>query len=172
MNTRIQQFLTAENLSQTMFADTLGVSRATISNIVAGRSRPGYDFFTSLMQHYPSLNIEWVLTGRGKMYKDATKNAEKESSGTLSPFGGDPESEDEGDALSFTAQNAAQRLQKAQDEREPKTRILPDERPGAARQDRPQDRQGRGVLRRQHLHRAHIGPSAFKHIEFFPIFAL
>jgi len=120
MNTRIQQFLTAENLSQTMFADTLGVSRATISNIVAGRSRPGYDFFTSLMQHYPSLNIEWVLTGRGKMYKDATKNAEKESSGTLSPFGGDPESEDEGDALSFTAQNAAQRLQKAQDEREPK----------------------------------------------------
>lgn len=73
MNTRLQKFLAAENISQSQFADTLGVARASISHILAGRNRPGYDFLESLMQHYPALSIEWLMTGKGKMYKTATE---------------------------------------------------------------------------------------------------
>ncbi len=69
MNERLQQFLAAENISQSQFAETIGVARASVSHILAGRNRPGYDFICSLLEHYPSLNSEWILMGKGKMYK-------------------------------------------------------------------------------------------------------
>lgn len=72
MNTRLEQFIRAENLSQASFADSINVARASISHILAGRNKPGYDFICNLMNRYPRLNIEWLLTGKGKMYKDAS----------------------------------------------------------------------------------------------------
>ncbi|MBR6245960.1 MAG: helix-turn-helix domain-containing protein [Bacteroidales bacterium] len=75
MNTRLQQFLGAENISQSQFADELGVARASVSHIIAGRNKPGFDFLTSLMARYPRLNMEWLLAGKGKMYKDTETSA-------------------------------------------------------------------------------------------------
>ena len=69
MNHRLQQFLSAENITQAQLADTLSVARAGISHILAGRNKPGYDFISALMKHYPNLNIEWLMLGKGKMYK-------------------------------------------------------------------------------------------------------
>lgn len=78
MNTRLQQFITAENLSQSQFADTIGVARASVSHILAGRNKPGFDFIESMSRHYPSLNLEWLITGKGKMYKGAVQNTPQE----------------------------------------------------------------------------------------------
>ena len=57
MNKRLQQFLNAENISQSQFADTLNVARAGVSHILAGRNKPGFDFIESLILHFPDLNI-------------------------------------------------------------------------------------------------------------------
>lgn len=73
MNTRLQQFLSAENISQAQFADTIGVARASVSHILAGRNRPGFDFIERMARRYPSLNLEWLITGKGKMYKADTE---------------------------------------------------------------------------------------------------
>ena len=75
MNKRLSQFLQAENISQSQFADTLGVARGGVSHILSGRNRPGYDFLETLLLHYPSLNIDWVITGKGKMYKEDSSDA-------------------------------------------------------------------------------------------------
>lgn len=75
MNRRLQQFLEAENITQSLFADTLGVTRASISHILSGRNRPGFDFLESIALHYPEISLEWLLTGRGKMYREAAKPA-------------------------------------------------------------------------------------------------
>ena len=72
MNRRLLQFLQAENITQTQLADTLSVARGSVSNILAGRNKPGYDFLESLILHYPNLNLEWLLSGKGKMYHDQT----------------------------------------------------------------------------------------------------
>lgn len=72
MNRRLLQFLQAENLTQTQFADTLSVARGSVSHILAGRNKPGYDFMESLLLHFPRLNLEWLLTGKGRMYKDVS----------------------------------------------------------------------------------------------------
>ena len=73
MNRRLLQFLQAENITQTQLADTLSVARGSVSNILAGRNKPGYDFLESLILHYPNLNLEWLLSGKGKMYHDQDK---------------------------------------------------------------------------------------------------
>ena len=71
MNRRLLQFLQAENITQSQFADTLSVARGSVSHILAGRNKPGYDFLESLLLHYPNLNLDWLMTGKGRMYRDA-----------------------------------------------------------------------------------------------------
>ena len=85
MNQRLQQFLAAENINQSQFADTIGVARASISHILAGRNKPGFDFIESTARHFPALNLEWLITGRGRMYNGA-KTAPDASVDAISPL--------------------------------------------------------------------------------------
>ncbi len=68
MNERLLKFLEAENISQAQFADSIGVARASISHIISGRNKPGFDFIERTARRYPALNIEWLITGKGKMF--------------------------------------------------------------------------------------------------------
>ena len=77
MNSRLQQFLRAENITQAQFADNIGVARASVSHILAGRNKPGFDFLENMSRHYPTLNIGWLITGKGRMY--AIQNPEKQA---------------------------------------------------------------------------------------------
>ena len=69
MDKRLQRFLDAENITQSLLAEKLGVAKASISHILAGRNKPGFDFIQSMAQCYPDLNLDWLITGKGKMYK-------------------------------------------------------------------------------------------------------
>lgn len=71
MNTRLKQFLAAENISQSQFADTIKVVRASVSHVLSGRNNPSYEFMRAIMLSYPHLNMEWLMLGKGRMYKDA-----------------------------------------------------------------------------------------------------
>ena len=70
MNDRLQQFLAAENITQADLAETIKVTPASVSHILNGRNKPGYDFIMNMMKRYPELNVEWLLSGKGKMYKN------------------------------------------------------------------------------------------------------
>lgn len=70
MKQRLEQFLSAENLTKAQFADSINVARAAVSHIIAGRNKPGYEFIVNTMKKYPQLSIEWLLTGVGRMYKN------------------------------------------------------------------------------------------------------
>ena len=86
MNRRLLQFLQAENLTQTQFADLLSVARGSVSHILAGRNKPGYDFLESLVLHFPQLNLEWLLSGKGRMYKDPNGANEASDASQLELF--------------------------------------------------------------------------------------
>ncbi len=72
MNNRLQLFLDVENISQSQLADTLSVARASVSHILAGRNKPSYDFINGMIANFPKLNIEWLLSGKGRMYKESS----------------------------------------------------------------------------------------------------
>ena len=55
MNNRLQRFLDAENITQSQLAERLGVAKASISHILAGRNKPGFDFIQSMAQDRKSV---------------------------------------------------------------------------------------------------------------------
>ncbi|MDR1681093.1 MAG: helix-turn-helix domain-containing protein [Prevotellaceae bacterium] len=70
MTERLSQFLKAEQLTAANFADQIGVQRAGVSHILSGRNKPGCDFLEKFIKRFPAVNIEWFITGKGKMYKE------------------------------------------------------------------------------------------------------
>ncbi len=72
MNQRLQQFLDLENITPARLSDILNVQRSSISHILNGRNKPSYDFIRRILSKFPALNADWLLTGRGKPYKENT----------------------------------------------------------------------------------------------------
>jgi transcriptional regulator with XRE-family HTH domain len=73
MKDRILAFLTNENKSYAQFAEEIGVQPSGISHILSGRNNPSLDFVIKMLHRYPSLSAEWLLFGRGAMYKNITE---------------------------------------------------------------------------------------------------
>ncbi len=69
MESRIQKLIGAENLSPTKFADVIGVQRSAISHILSGRNKPSFDLIQRILTKFPRVSSEWLLMGRGEMYK-------------------------------------------------------------------------------------------------------
>jgi transcriptional regulator with XRE-family HTH domain len=74
MKTRILEFLKAENKSSAQFAEEIGVQPSGISHILSGRNNPSLDFVMKMLGKYPSLSTDWLLFGKGKMYREALLN--------------------------------------------------------------------------------------------------
>lgn len=70
MRNRLQQFLNTEQLSPARLSDIIGIQRSGMSHILSGRNKPSFDFIQKLLLKFPTLNSEWLITGKGKMYKD------------------------------------------------------------------------------------------------------
>lgn len=71
MKDRILKILQEESLTSAKFADEIGVQRSSISHLISGRNKPSVDFIQKLLSRYRYLNAEWLLTGKGEMYKDS-----------------------------------------------------------------------------------------------------
>lgn len=70
MNDRIQKFIESEGLTAARFADAIGVQRSNVSHVLSGRNKPGFDFIEKMLRKFPELNAEWLILGKGSMYKE------------------------------------------------------------------------------------------------------
>ncbi|MFW6224683.1 MAG: helix-turn-helix domain-containing protein [Bacteroidota bacterium] len=110
MKDRLQRFLTSEGLSPAKFADEIGVQRSSISHLLSGRNKPGYDFIYKFSLRYSQVNIDWLITGRGAMYKQKTED-KTGSEGIEMPFNQDNKSTpDLGKHKEFTNVNNIERV--------------------------------------------------------------
>ena len=83
MNRRIQKWMQEKGLNSSGFADHIGVNRATISHILSGRNKPSIDFLEKMIKAFPDMNLNWVLSGEGFMYKSKEGQVLKQSSGCI-----------------------------------------------------------------------------------------
>ena len=83
MEKRFQKWLDSEDLSATQLSNNINVSRAAISHILSGRNKPSIDFLDKILNKYPNINLNWLVSGIGNMsyiIKDASikkKNIKK-----------------------------------------------------------------------------------------------
>jgi transcriptional regulator with XRE-family HTH domain len=75
MKDRILAFLQSENKSYAQFAEEIGVQPSGISHILSGRNNPSLDFVVKMLERYESLSTDWLLFGRGPMYRYASQPA-------------------------------------------------------------------------------------------------
>jgi transcriptional regulator with XRE-family HTH domain len=78
MKDQLIQIMEDSGLTATRLADLVGVQRSSISHILSGRNKPSYDFILKIIEKFPDVDIEWLITGKGE--KNKQKNTpEKES---------------------------------------------------------------------------------------------
>jgi transcriptional regulator with XRE-family HTH domain len=73
MKDRIQKILQDYNISSTKLADKLNVQRSSISHILSGRNKPGFEFIQKLLKNYPEINARWLILGKGSVYTSDTQ---------------------------------------------------------------------------------------------------
>jgi len=74
MRDRILHFLTQEDISSAKFADEIGVQRSSVSHILSGRNNPSFDFIQKILRRFELINAEWLILGRGEMFKSQQKS--------------------------------------------------------------------------------------------------
>jgi transcriptional regulator with XRE-family HTH domain len=75
MMDRIRMLLDAEKINSAKFAEAIGVQRSAISHILAGRNNPSFDIIQRIALKFPKINLEWLITGKGNMYKIPVKRS-------------------------------------------------------------------------------------------------
>jgi transcriptional regulator with XRE-family HTH domain len=70
MKERIFEFLRMENKTSAQFAEEIGVQPSGISHIISGRNNPSLDFIIKMLEKYSFLSTDWLLFGKGSMYKE------------------------------------------------------------------------------------------------------
>lgn len=70
MRERILEFLRKENKTSAQFAEEIGVQPSGISHILSGRNKPSLDFVVKMLEKYSYISSDWLIFGRGDMYKE------------------------------------------------------------------------------------------------------
>jgi transcriptional regulator with XRE-family HTH domain len=71
MKDRITLLIKAKNLTAAQFADEINVQKSSISHIISGRNNASLDFIQKILFRYPEVNMEWLMFGKGTIFKDA-----------------------------------------------------------------------------------------------------
>lgn len=66
---RLQQIMEAEKLNAKQFAEEVGISAGTISNIMGGRNNPSLDVLQAVLNRFRTINSDWLILGIGAMYR-------------------------------------------------------------------------------------------------------
>ena len=74
---RLKQIRESKNLNQTQFGDSLGILYQHVSKYERGETVPTWENLIKLIELY-GVNINWLLTGRGKMMLSSMGYAEIE----------------------------------------------------------------------------------------------
>ncbi|POZ51306.1 helix-turn-helix domain-containing protein [Methylovulum psychrotolerans] len=69
LNERILKVRKYKSLKQNEFAELIGVSRSTLSEVESGKTKPSTDIIVGIANSFDDVNTDWLLTGKGDMYR-------------------------------------------------------------------------------------------------------
>ncbi|MDR2920603.1 MAG: hypothetical protein LBV72_14720, partial [Tannerella sp.] len=74
MTERITQFTESLGISIRAFEQQIGASNGLIRKAITNKTDIQSKWLASIAENYPRINIEWLLTGKGKMLKDGSSD--------------------------------------------------------------------------------------------------
>lgn len=89
MKDRLSKFIREEQLTPSKLAEIVGVQPSSISHLLSGRNKPGFDFISNLLRRFPHLNPYWLILGNEPMYNSqAIRASVSDMHGETKPGGG------------------------------------------------------------------------------------
>ncbi len=70
---RLNSLLKYLKLTSSQFADEIGVQRSSVSHVMGGRNKPGFDFIRKILSRFPEISADWLITGDGEMLRGKSK---------------------------------------------------------------------------------------------------
>lgn len=87
---RLRQFLEYRNIPVTQFADTCGIPRPTLSQLLNGRNKKVSDeLIGKIHAAYPSLSVMWLMFGEGNMGGNGNTETSEPKNTAKTAFGYD-----------------------------------------------------------------------------------
>ncbi|MEA5128065.1 MAG: hypothetical protein VB074_07775 [Proteiniphilum sp.] len=74
---RLKLFIKFQGLGQTKFEELVGFSRGYISKV---KTSIGADKLSNIVEVFPDLNLDWLITGKGEMISSSIKSDPAEQS--------------------------------------------------------------------------------------------
>ena len=111
MKDRIRQIMEDQKLNQQSFAQLIGKSTATLSNIFNDRTKPTLDIVDAIKKKFPQVNIEWLLFGTPPMYINKVDGAPSAASIGTGNMGDEDSLNMYGDASGSAAMGAQSGMQ-------------------------------------------------------------
>ena len=71
MKDRIRQLMESQHMTQQVFAQTLGISSASLSSIFTGRTNPTLKHVEAIKHRFPDINLDWLMFGEGSMQQNS-----------------------------------------------------------------------------------------------------
>ena len=70
MKDRIKQIMESQHMCQQVFAEFIGISPATLSQIFTDRTKPSIKTVEAIKKKLPTLSTDWLMFGKEPMYLD------------------------------------------------------------------------------------------------------
>ena len=78
---RIKRIISDSGLSNSSFADKIGVPRSSISHILSGRNNPSLDLIIKILRNFDDINADFLLKGEAlpPMDNDSKKDLDNKN---------------------------------------------------------------------------------------------
>lgn len=82
---RLEAFINSKNLSQREFSKIVGYPESSLSGFLNGKtSSPRLELVEGLVDHFPELDLVWLISGKGSMIKSqGASDDPKEDTGPM-----------------------------------------------------------------------------------------
>lgn len=76
MKDRIKKIMETQEMSQKTFSEYLGISPAVLSSIFTEKTKPTLQTVSAIIEKFPEISLDWLVTGQGRMYKEESTEAQ------------------------------------------------------------------------------------------------
>jgi len=73
---RLDEYITSKNISIRQFEMNIGTSNGVIHNAIKNQKDIRSSWISKIIEKYPDLNPEWLITGKGSMLRSNDQSAD------------------------------------------------------------------------------------------------
>jgi len=82
---RFLEVMKSEGMNAKDFSLEVGISAATMSNIMNGKNNPSLDVIQKVLDRFRALSSDWLVLGVGSMYREKSKSRDDNSLLAIQP---------------------------------------------------------------------------------------